>query len=86
MAAAAELVRIADWDGVLTGARRSSVFDGNPNARLALPDGTAADLRALTNMLTCGHVEACTGGEFPRKLLRGSRPMGCAKQKRDHEE
>ena len=73
-AAAAELSGIADWEGVLTGMRRSSVLDGNPNARLALPDGTAADLRALTNMLTCGHVEACTGGEMD--AFTTDRPWG----------
>jgi len=72
--AAVELADIADWNTVLAGMRRSSTFDANPDGGLTLPDGTAADLRAFTNTLTCGHAETCTGSEMD--AFSTARPWG----------
>jgi Tfp pilus assembly protein PilX len=60
----AELDRMADWSGALSGARRSAFVDGPPSGARTLSDGTTIDLGSQTNLLNCGHAAACAQGEL----------------------
>lgn len=69
-----ELGLMGEWDAVLRGERRSALLDPNPAARLPLPDGSVADVRALTNVAACGHAETCTSAELD--AFSADRPWG----------
>lgn len=58
--AARDLAQIADWDDVLTGARRSSFTDGIAGGLRDLPGGSVVDLTAATSLLNCGRSANCT--------------------------
>jgi hypothetical protein len=58
--AARDLSQVADWNSVLTGARRSTFTDGAPNGVRGVPGGGTVNLTAATNMLNCGKTSDCT--------------------------
>ena len=58
--AARDLAQIADWDGVLAGAQRSSITDGIAGGVRQLPGGGVVDLTVATSLLNCGRSANCT--------------------------
>ena len=69
----AELDAAADWNEVLSGARRSSRVDGPPGPRV-VPGGAELDLAVRTHELTCGRPSACTDAQVA--AFASERPWG----------
>ncbi len=59
-----DLVANGDWTAMLRGAGTSPFIDGSPGGARMLPDGSSLDLTAATNLLNCGHPQACSPGEM----------------------
>jgi hypothetical protein len=72
--AAHELAACPDWNLLLAGQVRSSWLEVPSSGRLERPDGTLADLAALTNLANCGHPEPCTDVELD--AFTADRPWG----------
>lgn len=72
--AAHELGTLPDWTLALTGQVRSALMDSAASGLVALPDGTHADLQALTNVARCGHPDACTEADL--NAFTADRPWG----------
>jgi hypothetical protein len=72
--AAAELVRIPNWDDVLTGAARSVRSDGPPPGGRALPDGGIVFPEALASLANCGSPSPCTPAQLAD--VTDARPWG----------
>jgi hypothetical protein len=69
-----ELGASVDWNAVLAGQTRSAILHTEPSAGLALPDGTRADLVAMTHLANCGHASACSAAEMI--AMTADRPWG----------
>jgi hypothetical protein len=72
--AADELVRIADWSGVLSGTVRSARVDGPPFGTRTLPDGGVIRLEEAPHVASCGQPVPCT--EALLRAVTGDRPWG----------
>jgi len=72
--AAHELAAVPEWDLILSGQVRSGLFDSDADARVVLPDGSAADFRAMTNTINCGRTDACSSSELD--AYTADRPWG----------
>ena len=59
-----DLLTVPDWDRILQGAVRTSFTDGSAPGDRTLPDGSALNLVAATNMLNCGKTTDCTEAEM----------------------
>lgn len=73
-AAALEMDRVGDWNGVLSGLVQSSRTDGAPSGARGLPNGETVDISALTDQLTCGRPTGCTDSH--RTTSTAERPWG----------
>jgi hypothetical protein len=62
--AADEVIRIADWDSVLSGAVRSVRVDGPPSGPRTLPDGGSVLLDELANRANCLQPGPCTPAQL----------------------
>jgi hypothetical protein len=68
-----DLARIADWNLVLTGDMRGSVFDGPPGVR-TIPGGSVLNLSAAANQLNCGRSAGCSDAQLDANTRE--RPWG----------
>lgn len=59
-----DLLTVPDWNRILAGSVQSSFIDGPPSGTRTLPDGSAIDLGAMTNMLNCAKTSSCTDAEM----------------------
>jgi hypothetical protein len=62
--AADEVIHIADWDSVLSGAIRSVRVDGPPSGSRTLPDGGIVLLDELANRANCLQPAPCTPAQL----------------------
>ena len=70
----ADLELEADWTQVVSGARRSSFFDGNGTGTRTLADRSTIDLTAIVNAWNCGKPAACSDADLDR--VSAERPWG----------
>jgi hypothetical protein len=69
-----DILTVPDWNNILHGTVTSAFIDGPAYGQRTLPDGTKIDLGEATNMLTCGHVAACSDAEMD--AITAERPWG----------
>jgi type II secretory pathway pseudopilin PulG len=62
--AARDLATEADWNLVLSGAKRSVFVDGPPTGAKSIPIGGSVNLTAQTNQINCGKAVACTNAQM----------------------
>jgi hypothetical protein len=72
--AADELVRLADWNAVLSGTTRSARVDGPPSGARELPDGRSVLLEELPNLAACGRPTDCSAAQLA--VATDDRPWG----------
>jgi hypothetical protein len=59
-----DLLTVADWNTLLTGATRSAFIDGPPSGPRTLSDGTTFRLEAIVNMANCGKGASCSPADI----------------------
>jgi hypothetical protein len=69
-----ELQTVTDWNVILRGERQSRFADGSPGVSRTLSDGTTIELTQATNVLNCGHTDACSVDEMNTSTAQ--RPWG----------
>jgi hypothetical protein len=68
-----DLLTVADWNTLLTGATRSAFIDGPPSGPRTLSDGTTFRLEEILNMANCGKVTSCSPTDITGNAT-GDRP------------
>jgi hypothetical protein len=69
-----DLPAVSDWDSVLAGTATSAFTDGAPTGLRQLPDGSALNLTAATNMANCGKPTSCSSADIQE--VTADRPWG----------
>jgi hypothetical protein len=59
-----DLLTVADWNQILSGALQSSFIDGAPSGTRAIPGGGTLDLSAATNLMNCAKVTTCSDADM----------------------
>jgi hypothetical protein len=70
--AADEVVRMPDWDAILSGDARSARSDGPPSGARTLPDGRVLRLDEYPHLANCGRPTSCTAAQLAAPT--GDRP------------
>lgn len=69
-----DLLTVADWNTLLSGAVQSAFIDGPPSGSRTLPDGSTIDLTQAINMANCEKITSCTTTEMNAATTQ--RPWG----------
>jgi hypothetical protein len=59
-----DVLTVADWNDMLSGARRSAFVDGSPSGSRTIPSGGVIDLAEATNMINCGKLTTCSATDM----------------------
>ncbi len=69
-----DLLTVADWNQLLSGANQSAFIDGSPSGPRNLPDGSTVDLSHIVNMANCQKITGCSAADMDAVTME--RPWG----------
>lgn len=69
-----DLLTVPNWNTILNGTTTSSFIDGDPGGERLLDSGLRLDLTEATNLMNCGKVAGCAGGDMD--AYTNDRPWG----------